>query len=62
MRRHVKVGKAVKAQRRKTLTRRNAPKAGGGRRSLAAGKETNIARLTRERDDALSTKPQLLMC
>jgi len=45
--------KAVKAQRHKTLTRRNAPKAGPGRRSLSTGKETNIARLTRERDEAL---------
>jgi len=54
MRRRSKTGgKAVKAQRRKTLTRRNAPKAGRDRRSLAAGKETNIARLTRERDEAL---------
>jgi GAF domain-containing protein len=53
MRRHVKGGKAVRAQRRKTLTRRNAPKAGLGRRSLSAGKETDVARLTRERDEAL---------
>jgi GAF domain-containing protein len=29
------------------------PKPGGGRRSVAARKETNIARLTRERDEAL---------
>jgi len=53
MRRQVKGGKAGRGQRRKTLTRRNLPKAGGGRRSLAAGKETNIERLIRERDDAL---------
>ena len=32
MRRHGKGGKAVRAQRRKTLTRRNTPKAGRGRR------------------------------
>ena len=42
-------GKAIKTQRRKTFT----PKATRGRRSPAAGKETNIARLTRERDEAL---------
>ena len=46
-------GKAAKTQRRKTLGRRNAPKAAGGRSPLAVGKETNIARLTRERDEAL---------
>src|SRR5262245_19716351 len=51
MRRHGKGGKA--AQRRKTLTRRNVPKAGLGRRSLSVGKETDVARLTRERDEAL---------
>jgi hypothetical protein len=44
-------GKAVKAQRRKTLKRRNTPK-GARRRSLAPGKETDVARLTRERDEA----------
>jgi GAF domain-containing protein len=53
MRRHVKGGKAVRAQRRKTLTRRNAPKTARGRRSLTAGKEINVERLTRERDEAL---------
>jgi GAF domain-containing protein len=42
-------GKATKVQRRKTLRRRNAPKT-RGRRSLIAG---NVARLTRERDEAL---------
>jgi len=46
-------GKAVKTQRRKTLTRRNPPKAGRRHRSLAAPKETNVAGLTRERDEAL---------
>ena len=54
MRRRSKTGgKAVKTQRRKTVTRRNAPKAGRGHSSLAAPKETNVARLTRERDEAL---------
>src|SRR5262245_20694581 len=50
MRRRSKTGgKAIKTQRRKTF----APKAARGRRSPAVGKETNIARLTRERDEAL---------
>jgi class 3 adenylate cyclase len=50
MRRRSKTGgKAIKTQRRKTF----APKATRGRRSPAAGKETNVARLTRERDEAL---------
>ena len=54
MRRRSKTGgKTVKTQRRKTVTRRNAPKAGRGHSSLAAPKETNVARLTRERDEAL---------
>jgi class 3 adenylate cyclase len=46
-------GKAAKTQRPKTLKRRNASKAARRRTSLAAGKETNVARLTRERDEAL---------
>ncbi|MGA9124919.1 MAG: GAF domain-containing protein [Pseudolabrys sp.] len=46
-------GKAVKTQRRKTLRRRNASKAARRRGPLAAGKETNAARLARERDEAL---------
>ena len=45
--------KAVKTQRRKTLRRRNAPKAAGRRSSLTASDETNVAQLTRERDEAL---------
>jgi two-component system NtrC family sensor kinase len=45
--------KAAKTPRRKTLRRRNAPKAAIRSASLAAGKETNAARLTRERDEAL---------
>jgi GAF domain-containing protein len=53
MRRRDKAGgKAVKAQRRKTLKRRNALKAAHRRRSLATGKETNVEQLTRERDEA----------
>ena len=46
-------GKVIKTQRRKTLRRRSAPKAARRRSSLASGKETNVARLTRERDEAL---------
>jgi GAF domain-containing protein len=54
MRRRDKAGgKAVKTQRNKTLTRCNAPKVARGRRHLATSKETNIAQLTRERDEAL---------
>ena len=50
MRRRSKIGgKEAKTQRRKTF----APKATRGRRSPAAGKETNVARLTRERNEAL---------
>jgi two-component system, NtrC family, sensor kinase len=41
-------GKAIKTQRRKTF----ASKATPGRRSPAAGKETNVVRLTRDRDEA----------
>ena len=46
-------GKAVKTQRRKTLKRRNAPKTARRSSSLAASKEINVARLARERDEAL---------
>lgn len=54
MRRPGKKGrKTAKAQRRKTLTRRNAPKKARRRSSPIAGKETNVARLTRERDELL---------
>jgi adenylate cyclase len=50
MRRRSKTGgKPIKTQRHKT----SAPKATRGRRSPAAGKKTNVARLTRERDEAL---------
>ena len=48
-------GEPVKARRRKaaTLKRRNAPKAVRRRSLSAAGQETKVARLTRERDEAL---------
>ncbi|HVO95154.1 MAG TPA: GAF domain-containing protein, partial [Terriglobales bacterium] len=44
---------AGKTQRPKTLKRRDAPKVARRRNSLAASKETNVARLARERDEAL---------
>jgi adenylate cyclase len=44
-------GKAIKTP--KTLRHRDAPKAARRRRSLAATKETNVARLTRELHEAL---------
>ena len=54
MRRRDKAGgKAAETQRPKTLKRRNAPKTARHSGSLATDKETNIARLTRERDEAL---------
>ena len=48
-------GKPVKTRRRKTaaLKRRNAPKATRNRGGSIAGKETVVARLTHERDEAL---------
>ena len=54
MRRHSKARELVKARRRKTVTRKpsNAPKA-GRRRSLASTHETELARVIRERDEAL---------
>jgi putative methionine-R-sulfoxide reductase with GAF domain len=55
MRRHSKEGRElVKARRRKTVTRKrgNAPKA-ERRRSLANTHETELARVIRERDEAL---------
>jgi adenylate cyclase len=52
MRRRDKAGgKAAKIQRRKKLAHRNMPKAAS--RSLARAKETNVAQLIRERDEAL---------
>ena len=54
MRRRGKAGgKAEKAQRPETLKRRNAPKAARRRSSLVPDKETNVAQLVRERDEAL---------
>ena len=54
MRRRSKTGgKAEKTQRLKALTRRAASKTARHGSSLAFGEETNIARLTRERDEAL---------
>ena len=54
MRRRSKAGgKAAKAQRPETLKRRNAPKAARRRSSLVPDKETNVAQLVRERDEAL---------
>ena len=48
-------GEPVKTRRRKTVTlkRRNAPKAVRNRSASIAGQETVVARLTRERDEAL---------
>jgi GAF domain-containing protein len=46
-------GKAAKTQRLKTLKRHNAPKIPHRGISLATGKETNVARLTRERNETL---------
>jgi adenylate cyclase len=49
MRRRDKAGgKAAETQRPKRLKRRNAPKASRRRSSIAAGKETNVAQLTRD--------------
>jgi two-component system, NtrC family, sensor kinase len=54
MRQHDKTGgKAAKTQRPKTLKRHNAPKTTRRRSRVASSKETNDARLTRERDEAL---------
>jgi two-component system, NtrC family, sensor kinase len=54
MRRHDKEGgKAAKTQRRKALAHRNTPKAARRHSSLAKAKETNVAQLVRERDEAL---------
>ena len=53
MRRRDKTGgKAVKTQRRKTLSRQRSP-ASRRRNSRVAGKETIVARLSRERDESL---------
>src|ERR1700685_3995466 len=49
-------GHPIKTRRRKTATlkRRNAPKAALGRSSPTAVKETKVARLTRELQEALA--------
>jgi GAF domain-containing protein len=54
MRRHSEGREPVKARRRKTVTRkrRNAPKA-GRRRSIFDTQQTDLARVIRERDEAL---------
>ena len=53
MRRRSKTGgETVKTRRRKTLTRGTASKAVRRRGLPAAGQETEIARVTRERDEA----------
>jgi signal transduction histidine kinase len=55
-------GEPVKTRRRKTVTlkRRNAPKAERGRGPSAASQETEVARLTRERDEALEQLSEAL--
>jgi hypothetical protein len=56
MRRHSRAGgKSANAQAPKTGARKSriAPKAGRSRSSSAAGKETKVARLTRELNEAL---------
>ena len=52
------VGKPVKTRRRKAVTvkRRNAAKSARRRSSSAAREETKVARLTRERDEALAQR------
>ncbi len=53
MRRRAKTGgNKVKTQRRKTLSRLNAPKNARNRRHSAASQETDVARLTRELHEA----------
>ena len=53
MRRRAKTGSnAVKTKRRKTLSRRSAPKGAHNRGSSAAGQETEVARLARELREA----------
>jgi len=53
MRRRRKAGAIVKGRRRKALKRPNAPKGARRRSSHTGRKVTNIAQLTRERDEAL---------
>ena len=57
MRRRDKTGgEAVKTRRYKTKKRRNASEDAPHRSSLGSRKETNVARLTRERDEALEQR------
>ena len=49
-------GKAVKTQRRRTLKRHNTSKNARGRSSPTTSRETDVARLTRERDEALEQR------
>ena len=53
-------GEPVKTRRRKTAARKrgNAPKAGRNRSVSIAGQETVVARLTRERDEALEQRTE----
>ena len=55
-------GEPVKTRRRKTVTRKrpNAPKAGRNRSVSIASQETVVARLTRERDEALERLSEAL--
>jgi hypothetical protein len=54
MKRHSKArGKTAKAERRKVLTPRHSTPSKGLPRSTVTGQETDTARLTRERDEAL---------
>lgn len=54
MRQRNKAGdKAPKSQHHKASRRGDAPKTADHRSSLAAGRETNVSQLTRERDEAL---------
>jgi hypothetical protein len=60
MRRRDKAGgKTAKAQRPKALKHRSASKTARRRGSFASNKETNVAQLTRERDEALGSKRRL---
>ena len=49
-------GKAVKTQRRRTLKRHNTSKNARGRSSPTTSRQTDVVRLTRERDEALEQR------
>ena len=49
-------GKAEKTQRRRTLKRHNTSKNARGRSSPTTSRETDVVRLTRERDEALEQR------